>query len=59
MGSEMCIRDSMYAAGLLNGIAKNLPIEKAGKLASYAASRVVAQVGARLVGKLDLDQLGI
>jgi len=49
----------MYAAGLLNGIAKNWPIEKAGKLASYAASRVVAQVGARLAGKLDLDQLGI
>lgn len=49
----------MYAAGMLMGIARDLPVERSGKIASYAASRVVAQVGARLSGKLPLDQLGI
>jgi sugar/nucleoside kinase (ribokinase family) len=43
----------MYAAGLLFGIARQMPIEEAGKLASYASSLVVAQVGARLTEKID------
>lgn len=38
----------MYAAGVLFGIAKNLPLERAGKLGSWAASKVVSQIGARL-----------
>ncbi len=38
----------MFAAGILYGIVKGLDIEKAGKLASYSAARVVAQFGARL-----------
>ena len=44
----------MYAAGILYGIANGLDIEKAGKMASFAASKVVSQVGARLrQGALD------
>ncbi|MBP7585455.1 MAG: adenosine kinase [Spirochaetes bacterium] len=43
----------MYAAGLLYGLARKMPIEEAGKLASYASSLVVAQVGARLTEKID------
>jgi sugar/nucleoside kinase (ribokinase family) len=38
----------MYAAGVLFGIARNMPIEKAGKIGSWAASKVVSQIGARL-----------
>jgi sugar/nucleoside kinase (ribokinase family) len=38
----------MYAAGILYGIASNMDMEKAGHLASYAASRVVASADARL-----------
>ncbi|MDP2925253.1 MAG: adenosine kinase [Nanoarchaeota archaeon] len=38
----------MYAAGFLYGLSKNLDLEKSGKLASYAASLVVASPGARL-----------
>ncbi|MCX7678049.1 MAG: adenosine kinase [Spirochaetes bacterium] len=47
----------MYAAGLLFGIARKMPIEEAGKIASYAASLVVAQPGARLKGKIDLSKI--
>lgn len=38
----------MYAAGILYGISHDISIEKAGKMASYAASLVVSQIGARL-----------
>ncbi len=38
----------MYAAGILYGIAHGLDLEKAGKLGSYAAAKVVEQTGARL-----------
>lgn len=38
----------MYAAGILYGLSNNLDLEKTGKLASYAASLVVASPGARL-----------
>jgi sugar/nucleoside kinase (ribokinase family) len=38
----------MYAAGLLYGITNGLSWKQAGQLASHAAARVVAQLGARL-----------
>jgi len=38
----------MYAAGILYGITNGLTWKQAGHLASHAASRVVAQLGARL-----------
>jgi sugar/nucleoside kinase (ribokinase family) len=37
----------MYAAGILYGIANNLDLEQAGKIASYSASLVVAKQEAR------------
>lgn len=47
----------MYAAGMLFGIARKMPIEEAGKIASYASSLVVSQHGARLREKIDLSKL--
>ncbi len=47
----------MYAAGMLFGIARKMPIEEAGKLASYASSLVVAQQGARLKEKIDISKM--
>ena len=38
----------MYAAGVLFGIAKGISLERAGKIASWASSKVVSQIGARL-----------
>jgi len=38
----------MYAAGILYGITNNIPLDKAGKIASYAAAKVVERIGARL-----------
>jgi len=38
----------MYAAGLLYGITNGLTWRSAGRLASHAAARIVAQLGARL-----------
>lgn len=38
----------MYAAGLLCGITNGLSWKQAGRLASHAAARIVAQMGARL-----------
>jgi len=38
----------MYAAGVLFGITNNLSWQQAGHIASHAAARVVAQLGARL-----------
>jgi len=38
----------MYAAGILYSIANNLPLEEAGKIASYASAKVVEQISARL-----------
>lgn len=40
----------MYAAGFLYGITHNHSVDFSGHLASYAASRIVAQFGARLHG---------
>lgn len=49
----------MFAAGMLYGLARGLGLDMAGKVASYAASRVVSQVGARLSSRLDLAQIGM
>ncbi|SFI80569.1 adenosine kinase [Planctomicrobium piriforme] len=38
----------MYAAGILYGITNGLTWQQAGRLASFAASRIVGQLGARL-----------
>ncbi len=46
----------MYSAGILYGIANSIPIEKAGKLASYAASLIVGKSEARL-SKEDKDKI--
>lgn len=46
----------MYAAGMLYGIINNYTLEKAGKIASYAAGKVVEQVGARLE-KIDINTI--
>jgi sugar/nucleoside kinase (ribokinase family) len=37
-----------YAAGILFGILRGIPLEKAGELASHISSKVVEQIGARL-----------
>jgi sugar/nucleoside kinase (ribokinase family) len=49
----------MYAAGVLYGIARDLPIDRAGRIGSQAASIVVSQIGARLKSALDASQMGI
>jgi len=38
----------MYAAGLLYGLAQELPLPIAGRIASYTAAQVVAKLGPRL-----------
>lgn len=38
----------MYAAGLLYGLTQSLPLDRCGRIASYAAAQVVAQLGPRL-----------
>ncbi|MBR9691168.1 adenosine kinase [Candidatus Woesearchaeota archaeon] len=48
----------MYAAGVLYGIANGWDMEKAGKVGSYAAGKVVSQVGARLKkGDVDIENV--
>lgn len=42
----------MYAAGVLYGITHGLDLELSGKIGSFAAAQVVAQVGARLSSSL-------
>lgn len=44
----------MYAAGFLYGLTSGRSLELSGKIASYAASLVVASAGARIEGKIDL-----
>ncbi|MFT4297760.1 MAG: adenosine kinase [Candidatus Woesearchaeota archaeon] len=46
----------MYAAGILYGILKQLPMEKTGKIASYTAAKVVENIGARL-NSIDISHL--
>jgi hypothetical protein len=38
----------MYAAGLLYGLTRNLPLRTCGRIAAYAAAQVVAHLGPRL-----------
>ena len=38
----------MYAAGLLYGLSKGLPLDVTGRIAAYCAAKVVAQLGPRL-----------
>ena len=50
----------MYAAGILYGITNGLTWKQAGHLASFAAGKVVAQLGARLqerITRAEMDEL--
>lgn len=47
----------MYAAGVLYGITNGLTWSQAGHLASHAAARVVAQMGARLQSKFTREEV--
>jgi sugar/nucleoside kinase (ribokinase family) len=49
----------MYAAGLLYGLTQGLPLDVTGRIASNAASQVVAQLGPRLdkIERATIDQL--
>jgi len=47
----------MYAAGILYGITSGYTWRQAGRMASYAASRIVAQRGARLPRPLAPDEI--
>lgn len=47
----------MYAAGILYGITNGLTWKQAGHLASHAAGRIVAQLGARLQEPFTPDQI--
>ena len=47
----------IYAAGILYGIAKGIEMERAGKIASYAASLVVGQTEARLNRKINVKEI--
>lgn len=40
----------MYAAGLLYGLTRGLPLDVTGRIAAYAAAQVVAKLGPRLEG---------
>jgi len=47
----------MFAAGLLYGVTLGLPWQKAGRLASHAAARIVTQLGARLAQRFAPGEL--
>jgi sugar/nucleoside kinase (ribokinase family) len=47
----------MYAAGILYGITNGLSWKQAGHLASHAAARVVAQLGARLKAPITPEEI--
>jgi sugar/nucleoside kinase (ribokinase family) len=49
----------MYAAGLLWGITNGLSWQKAGHIASHAAARIVAQLGARLQNRFTAHELDV
>lgn len=49
----------MYAAGFLYGLSSGEKVEMAGKMGSYAASKVVQELGGRLKEKLDVSVLKI
>jgi len=50
----------MYAAGVLYGLSRGWPIERAGRLASWAAAQVVAKMGPRLdtVDRETVERIG-
>lgn len=55
---DMTGAGDMYAAGLLYGLTHNIPLEKTGKLANYAAAQVVSKLGPRLEAlQVDLEGL--
>jgi sugar/nucleoside kinase (ribokinase family) len=47
----------MYAGALLFGITNGLSWNEAGRLASHAAARIVAQLGARLQRKFTPEEI--
>jgi sugar/nucleoside kinase (ribokinase family) len=47
----------MYAAGVLYGITNGLSWKQAGHLASHAAARIVAQLGARLERRFTAEEI--
>jgi len=47
----------MYAAGVLYGVTNGLSWQQAGRLGSYAAARVVAQLGARLPAPITAQEI--
>ncbi|WP_437205710.1 adenosine kinase [Planctomicrobium sp. SH664] len=47
----------MYAAAILYGITNGLSWKQAGRLASHASSRIVAQLGARLQQRFTKDEI--
>jgi sugar/nucleoside kinase (ribokinase family) len=47
----------MYAAGILYGLTNGLSWKQSGHLASHAASRIVAQLGARLPRRFTPDEI--
>lgn len=49
----------MYAAGLHLGLCRGMNPGEAGRIGSFAASRIVASPGARYNGKLDVSHLGL
>jgi sugar/nucleoside kinase (ribokinase family) len=47
----------MYAAGLLYGLCHGLGWQRAGRLASHAAARIVSQLGARLERRFTAEEM--
>jgi sugar/nucleoside kinase (ribokinase family) len=47
----------MYAAGVLYGISRGFSPEMSGRIASYVSSKVVSQVGARIMEKISIDSI--
>ena len=47
----------MYAAGVLYGITNGMSWKQSGHLASHAASRIVAQLGARLQNRFTAEEI--
>jgi sugar/nucleoside kinase (ribokinase family) len=47
----------MYAAGVLYGITRGFNLERSGKIGSYVSSKVVSQVGARLLERISVDSI--
>ncbi len=48
----------MYAGGFLYALSRKMPLDRCGRIASFAASRVVASPGARLSARPDVESAG-